>query len=807
MIQNTPKSTQLITFGATNSPKNEIEDNFSTGTKYDSAKNSKETNRFAKDTNKFAKESLPVEHEKETSFQKLLNNKKIENDSEPNSFEHSSKESKKNSVVKDFEPNYLLNNFLNIPTQIQSNSREDLFLDNQKGDSILENQKNNPTFLQLNNKISNELNEKNNKNFDFSSIYIPYADYFEPKIMDLNQNNMQLNFPDENGKFKNNLFDNKINFQELSSNKNEVLKNIFNIGNNQILNNNFDNLKTMEIKNLLSLNSMKEMEKNFPNNVLLSNNEQLIPKNIQIEFSSNLAPIEKEKIPEQFDTKIQIKEEYKNDLIKLENGIELLPFKNDKKNIVEGFFILKSEKNIGSKDENGEKIFLGTILTKNNDKNSFLIDGNKIEFINSENTSENKPTAFKNEKNETFSLPVFVKNFSSNEIFNDKIKEIPSKIIEKNSLLDGIKKLLSFDSFNSPKEDNIIEEFSNNNLDIPFRDVPEKAKIYPIKIDKLENIENISKLNMIINKGEESKKNDEPVNIMGSQKVFVENLDKKNALKINKMEDIIPLMEKQKIQPLVNKFDKQEASLQFSDFEQNTGESKQNKETIKLDDKPSVFEKTMSSQVNVPIVVSDKSNSDFSNPLISSATRRAIDLSNQLQARGGGVAKVQIQDEKLGTIELNIQMKKDNSVSMEIKASDSNLKTVLENNSDSLKKALDSQNISLTDFKVTSLETKTVHNTFGAMSSQNFSQQQSSNHKQQEFSFQQSLNQNSFAGNSANSFMNNNGNNYSAYLGDEFKNVKVANIGNNKINNFQNMEKNSTTNIQRGANGSIKVIV
>lgn len=809
MIQNTPKTTQLISFGATSTPKNEIDENNFNGTKYDSGKSSKETNKFTKEINKFNnKDTLPADREKETPFQKLLSNKKIENDTESNSIDHSNnKENKKNNSTKDLDSSYLFNSFINVPTILQNNYKQDSFNLNQKVENFSDSQEIFPVFTEVNKQINPEFNFKNTGIKDLSLNKIPYSDYFDIKLNDLNQNNFQFSIIGDDQRIKNGLVENNNNLQDFNIFKSIEPKNVTNLENKQIFKSNNENISNLDINSIFSINNLKEVEKNSPINVLFSNNKQFNPMDIKIEFTNNLEPLENEKLPIAFNPKIQIKEQYKNDLIKLDNGIELLPFKNDKKDIVEGFFILKND-NVNEKiDENIVKNFLGTILTKNSEKNSFLIDGNKIEFINSANFLDNKSIDFKNSNNENFSLPIFIKNISD-IAKNENYNEIFPVITQKNFLPDSMKKLGKIDSFDHENDNTLYLDMSNNK-DIANLEIPDKFKYNPIKIGKLDNtdkLENINKFNILPTKGEEIKKIDLPLNLVGNQKIFEENLDKKNDLKLNKLEDINPLIDKQKI-PLINKFDKQETSFQFSDFEQNTADSKQNKETIKLDDKPNVFEKTMSSQVNVPIVVSDKSNSDFSNPLISSATRRAIDLSNQLQAKGGGIAKVQIQDDKLGTIELNIQMKKDNSVSMEIKASDSNLKTVLENNSDTLKKTLDSQNISLTEFKVTTLETKSIHNTFGAMNSQNFSQQQGSNHKQQEFSFQQNLNQNSFSGNSSNSFMNNNGNNYSAYLGDEFKNLKVNNIGNSKLNNFQNMEKNSITNIQRGANGSIKVIV
>lgn len=268
--------------------------------------------------------------------------------------------------------------------------------------------------------------------------------------------------------------------------------------------------------------------------------------------------------------------------------------------------------------------------------------------------------------------------------------------------------------------------------------------------------------------------------------------------------------DKMKLDFLKNKDSNEDAFFSFmsSDQENQTKENK--KETgdkSSLEGKPILFEKSISSQVNSPIVVSDKSNADFSNSMVSAATRRAVDLSSQMQARGGGNAKIQIQDEKLGSLELNIHMKKDNTVSMEIKATDNDVKNMLEKNSDTLKKTLDSQNISLTDFKVTTVEGKSIHSGLGGTAGQGFSQQQSnqnSNNGNTQDLYQQNLNQGFFS----NGFSN--GNNPFFKSADDdysFSNSSKQNYINNRNNLSRSMEKNSITNIQRGANGSIKVNV
>ena len=269
-------------------------------------------------------------------------------------------------------------------------------------------------------------------------------------------------------------------------------------------------------------------------------------------------------------------------------------------------------------------------------------------------------------------------------------------------------------------------------------------------------------------------------------------------------------LDKLKLDPNRSKDTKEDAFFSFMSS-QSENESKENKKGIEEktsnDGKGIIFEKSISTQTATPIIISDKNNADFSNPMISAATRRAVDLSSQLQARGGGSAKIQIQDEKLGNIELNIHMKKDNTVTMEIKASDKDLKNILEKNSDTLKKSLDTQNISLTDFKVSTVE-KSNQSSMNFASGQGFSQQQSqhngqnSNLNSQDVS-QQSLNQgflsNNFTNGNNQFFKNPDGDfSFNKYPNQDYVNKNIS---------FKNMEKSSITNIQRGANGSIKVLV
>jgi hypothetical protein len=219
------------------------------------------------------------------------------------------------------------------------------------------------------------------------------------------------------------------------------------------------------------------------------------------------------------------------------------------------------------------------------------------------------------------------------------------------------------------------------------------------------------------------------------------------------------------------------------------------------------IEKGMTAQFSKPVVVSDKSTADFSNPIVSTTMRRAIDVSNQLQVRGGGTAKIQIQDDKIGSVELTINMKRDKSVSMEIKASDIDLKNNLEENAETLKKSLESQEINLIELKVTNLE-KSIHAGMNGSANQSFSNQNSQSQQQandgnNQNSSQQNFNQSLFSGN----FSNNNSNFFQNNVESEYLFNKGGNKNYiNKNNLKNNMEKNSITNIQRGANGSIKVL-
>ncbi|MES2615066.1 MAG: flagellar hook-length control protein FliK, partial [Bdellovibrionota bacterium] len=169
--------------------------------------------------------------------------------------------------------------------------------------------------------------------------------------------------------------------------------------------------------------------------------------------------------------------------------------------------------------------------------------------------------------------------------------------------------------------------------------------------------------------------------------------------------------------------------------------------------------------------------------LISYSVKKIIELTDQLKATNGGTAKFQIQDTNLGKINLQIDMKDKNSITIFIQTEHTDVKKNIEDKIDSLKQSLNSQKIELTDFKVTILDKP-----LSSQSQFNNSGQQDQN--------SQSFNQNAFF---QHNFKQNTG--HKGNDGNEHNNTMSLN--DNK--KYKNMQKNSITNIQRGANGSIHV--
>ncbi|BBH53628.1 flagellar hook-length control protein FliK [Fluviispira sanaruensis] len=457
-----------------------------------------------------------------------------------------------------------------------------------------------------------------------------------------------------------------------------------------------------------------------------------------------------------------------------------------------------SSNKVDIKIENQEKIpsiKANELQTKNfiisDQPESFLI---RNTFQEQENIIITKPV---NKMDGQSEKPLEKNNFLNSfiNLFDNKLNNKSSDFqLLKNEVTIPLPTILT----NSPKPENSkydIEEFitlqsSPEEIKAPLKKEDANSKIDPLLM-KLEEKAN----NTIAN--EKDLKTDTKV---GKSEIELKVTPKKEDNLMLKDNKDLPI-ENGKIEaPKESNFKRNESSMQMSNFENSfKKEEKFNDEKKSFDDKPLVIEKTISAQEKTPIVVSDKGKADFSLPIVSASTRKAIDLSTQLQARGGGTAKVSIQDDKLGQIELNIQMKKDSSVSLEIKTSSKELKTFIENGTDSLKKSLEVQNITLTDVKVSTTEKSSQSNLNSGghfNSNDNFKQNSDNN--------QSSQNNNQ---NFANTFSNqNNQKFFQNQENDLIINPYQTANSNNLSDKFKKVEKNSLTNIQRGANGSIKVL-
>lgn len=772
MIQNTPKSSPIMSLGAGNSKNIPVEGQY---------------NQVRVESN--PQEKAKGQNENENPFLKLFNNKKpVEiNNSD---FSEKVKELKKDQEINLADSSLLFTAFMNQPNLTIAPPENKQGTENQVETLIIGQNRIHQKNFQTENLLSTLLPQQmQNMNENLPLI----AKNSQTAQINLFQNNESIILP-----FKENTLEKQdflaadtsdINipnsFVDIGSYKQKILQSNSALTNNSQL---FVNNKSSINDGLMGFSDL--------------NNEFGISK-LEIKFAdnkSNLNFFQENGV--KFNT-VNGVSELEKEFIKLNNRVELLPFKSDTsdKGIINGFFVFKNE---GQDNFNNSKNYLGMII---NDNNKFINGQNNLIFLPDKNLSGVNYTS---EIVPKLKEEVLISDFGN--------KDVDLGFLEKNKQSDSLNKV----NINS-----ILEQINSN--------LKQKSEPFTIKNifeyfgDKIKddiNLDGFGKIRNALLSDNNSINLNERNDFLDSSKINLDlELKSKNELagqtlitkfiepktveeNINKVELALPAIERKKADLFQRNSEREQLFSSFFEFDQGATESKTNSEGIKGEEKGILFERAVASSMSSPIVLSETSHSDYSNTLVSAATRRALDLSAQLQARGGGTAKVQIEDEKLGKIELNIQMTKNNTVTMEIKASDNELKNILEKNSETLKKSLDSQNISLADFKVTNLEIKGVQNTLGTMSGQSFSQQQNSNNQQQEFSNQQNLNnQSSFSGNFSNSFMNNGSNKYNVFNEENSWNKSNSNFVNRKNLTLNNVEKNSITNIQRGANGSIKVLV
>ncbi len=175
------------------------------------------------------------------------------------------------------------------------------------------------------------------------------------------------------------------------------------------------------------------------------------------------------------------------------------------------------------------------------------------------------------------------------------------------------------------------------------------------------------------------------------------------------------------------------------------------------------------------------------------AIQKTIQLADHLKAARGGSAKLHIQDPELGKISLQVDMKNPSSVSVTIHTESADVKRKIEDKMEFLKQSLELQKITLSDFKVTSVD-KAMASQFNQSGNQGQSSQNQSAYYNPNAGSQFNSNQN-------NSGFNSNFNQESSNFMNDESALKSA--SNNK---YKNVQKNSITNIQRSANGSIKVL-
>lgn len=90
--------------------------------------------------------------------------------------------------------------------------------------------------------------------------------------------------------------------------------------------------------------------------------------------------------------------------------------------------------------------------------------------------------------------------------------------------------------------------------------------------------------------------------------------------------------------------------------------------------------------------------------LARTAATRAEDLSDRLRAQGGGTARIQIKDARLGQVGLHIQMGADNRVHIRIDAENDLVREELTRNIEKLKKSLEDRRLSVGDLSVGGVE-------------------------------------------------------------------------------------------------------
>lgn len=193
-------------------------------------------------------------------------------------------------------------------------------------------------------------------------------------------------------------------------------------------------------------------------------------------------------------------------------------------------------------------------------------------------------------------------------------------------------------------------------------------------------------------------------------------------------------------------------------------------------------------------------------PLARGTLERTRNMAIQLQGRGG-IAKIQITDAKVGSVNLEIRVEQGNKVFVEIRSGNQKLKEELRENIEALKRSFEDNRMSLAEVKFT-VENAAMQSSASSNTQQN--SQQNNNSRQDAQNLQQQLQERAQQENLSRQFFGgqNSGQNSFQSSGENFAQGEIAsNAVRNKVFNQSSAANlnGRETNIQRSANGSLKV--
>ncbi len=218
--------------------------------------------------------------------------------------------------------------------------------------------------------------------------------------------------------------------------------------------------------------------------------------------------------------------------------------------------------------------------------------------------------------------------------------------------------------------------------------------------------------------------------------------------------------------------------------------SGENLETPKIDPAAAKESASLNSQRDVSEAKENANiRPETAESLSKGAMHRAVQTAARLQSQGGGTARIQLNDSKLGNIDLRVTVTSGQNVHIEIKSKDQKLRSTLEERMDDLKTSLGQHKLNLSECRVIS-ETAQSRNETNSRNENRGEQQQM---QQQANAWNNSKQQNS---------------SQDSQDSQAYQNAEAPKVGNPTSRQSKNSNEANIapkTNIQRGANGSLKV--